>query len=80
MRTLINVKIEKARREGGICNSRVIMALPDDFQYFPVFFVIIERARYGGICNSRVIMVLPTPLASITAGAGRALLLFSEEI
>ena len=56
------------------------MALPDDFQYFPVFFVIIERARYGGICNSRVIMVLPTPLASITAGAGRALLLFSEEI
>ena len=59
MRTLINVIIEKARREGGICNSRVIMALPNNFQYFSVFFVIIERARDGGICNSRVIMALP---------------------
>ena len=56
------------------------MALPNNVQYFPVFFIIIERVRDGGICNSRVIMVLPTPLASSTTGVARALLLFSEEI
>ena len=80
LRTLMNIIKEKARREGGICNSRVIVALPNNVQYFPVFFIIIERVRDGGICNSRVIMVLPTPLASSTTGVARALLLFSEEI